>query len=708
MVLLSLHHIVCDEWSVKILLHELDELYAGRDPVALAPPALDYIDYVRWSRSEAEQPDRGVLRSFWREQLAAAPTPIRLPADRRSSARLSGRGCEHRFRLAPDVVQAVEGWGTDTGTSAFITWLALFRAWLHQWTGETGIWIGTPWAGRDRGEVAGLVGALLNTLPLRTAIRAEETFRELLERERQSARAAFAHGALPFDEIVRQLPAAAARRDPLCPVFFVFRAEPEFPDTWLGCPAEALSVGTGTAKAELTLTLGRGREGGLEAAFEYASDRFEPATLVRLEAMFHEVVRRVIAHPESRLGDWREGVRTPVPAPVAADDVDPTGVVAGRARVEPAATPTEAKLVEIWCRFLERREVGVTDDFFAVGGHSLLAVRVIQAVHHEFGVLLPFPLLLDHPRIRDIARAVDERRRPAAAPGGAVVEAIPAAQRTPCFLLGWLIRTEGLLPPEQPLYVLPFPELAAEPEACRIEAIAAECLRVLRSVRPHGPYLLAGYSAAGVVAFEIASQLRRTGETVSLLALIDCAAPPRLRGRLFRAVDGVGSRLGWTFRRKLQIARWLGLAHMHYVHGLGLGFFRHFAAELANVPTIWRRRRTRRQPSAANGPAPAAGELPSERYWRLTWASALYDPPAYDGAITVLATQITSDVYYRHGGDWRRLAREVREIRIPGSHYSCVTDHRATLAAQLHACCREACAGEATAASDPLPPQRSS
>lgn len=414
-------------------------------------------------------------------------------------------------------------------------------------------------------------------------------------------------------------------------------------------------------------------------------------------------VRQADAHPEVRLMESDESARTPVPISGSGVGADSSADQGAPARVvgESPATPTEAKLVGLWCRLLERETVGVTDDFFAVGGHSLLAVRMIQMVHHELGVLLPFPLLLDLPRIRDIARAVDERCGREAGPVSAVGGPAVAETRTPCFLLGWLIRTEGLLPPEQPLYVLPFPEIAAEADQCRVESIAADCLRVLRSVRPHGPYLLAGYSAAGVVAFEIASQLRRAGETVSLLALIDCAAPPRLRRGLFQTVDRLGSKLGWSFRRKLQLARWVGLAYVHYLHGLGLGFFRHFASELANVPTIWRRRRrARRQPSVAGSPAPAASELPSERYWRLTWASALYDPPVYDGAITVLATQVTADVYYRHGGDWRRIAREVREIRIPGSHYSCVTDHRSSLASHLAACCQEAQPGENTAAAD--------
>ncbi|WP_073920060.1 amino acid adenylation domain-containing protein [Streptomyces sp. CB00455] len=230
----------------------------------------------------------------------------------------------------------------------------------------------------------------------------------------------------------------------------------------------------------------------------------------------------------------------------------------GAARADGAPTPPsdadEDRLLRLWQRLLDATELGVHDDFFALGGHSLMAVRLVSLINAEFGRALGVAAVLEHPTIAGQAALL--RREPGAADGSAdLVTMRGGGHRPPLFLVhpvgGGVTcyrETASALGDEQPVYALPAPGLAdGEELPDSVEALAERCLRAVRAVRPEGPYAVGGWSFGGMVAYEMARRLAEEGEEVVLLAMIDSgfpdAGPPPGESELLEAfaVDVLGS-----------------------------------------------------------------------------------------------------------------------------------------------------------------------
>jgi thioesterase domain-containing protein/acyl carrier protein len=203
----------------------------------------------------------------------------------------------------------------------------------------------------------------------------------------------------------------------------------------------------------------------------------------------------------------------------------------GKREYAPPGNEIELRLTQLWERIFKSRPIGVTDNFFALGGHSLLALRLITGIRKEFDQELPLSILFEVGDIRGLAAAI--RAQKGAMPWSPVVAIQPSGSRTPFFCVhpigGQVLcfyRLAQLMGQDQPFYGLQAPDLAQtddEPET--IEGFAARYLTAIRAVQPEGPYLLGGYSFGGLVAYELAQQLRAQGQRVNLLAMLDVWSP---------------------------------------------------------------------------------------------------------------------------------------------------------------------------------------
>jgi len=383
-------------------------------------------------------------------------------------------------------------------------------------------------------------------------------------------------------------------------------------------------------------------------------------------------------------------------------------VAVGVERIPPH-TDTECRLASIWQEVLGVSQVGIHDRFFDLGGQSLSAVRTVSRIHQETGVLLPLSRFFAQPTIAELARAVDEELQTRAA---ASVSAPPPA---PLFLLGWYLNLESLDLVNQPHYVLPFPDFEVAREQCRVEYLAETCLHTLRSLRPHGPYRLAGYSLAGLVAYEMACRLSEEGEVVQMLGIVDTHPSTSLRRAAPLAIAALARPLRLSFRTQLTLARsWfymLELAdfapHESPFHALRRmagdvkralrGAYRTFmlrgwqaAERLWPVSPKIGETCLRRGPRSGDLGHEQADSVtrgrPFGKFWAHRWAHAIYRPRPYQGVVTLFASHELARKITTPGRGWQRWAREVREYLIPGTHGSCVTYYRTELAARFKDC----------------------
>ncbi|WP_147446687.1 non-ribosomal peptide synthetase, partial [Corallococcus sp. CA047B] len=299
-LLLVLHHIICDGWSVGVMTRELAALYAARcegRPPALPEPELQYVDFTEWQEAwlRSEAPRQHL--DFWRERLGGALRPLELPADHPRPARSSHRGATRAFALPRALSDEVRRFGQEEGVTPFMTLLAAFSACLNRFTGETDVVVGTAIAGRPRRELEGVVGFFANTLALRVSLDGRPSFRELARRVKAVTLESYAHQALPFEQLVEALGLPRdLGRNPLFQVMLVLENLPEGEFQLPGLVLRPLDIESHSAKFDLTLSLKETPE-GLLGQLEYSRELFEPATMDRWLVHFERLLGVVLAAP---------------------------------------------------------------------------------------------------------------------------------------------------------------------------------------------------------------------------------------------------------------------------------------------------------------------------------------------------------------------------------------------------------------------------
>ncbi|GAA2477051.1 amino acid adenylation domain-containing protein [Streptomyces longisporus] len=305
-LLLVLHHIAADGWSLDPLLLDLATAYRarleGREPDR-APLPVQYADYCVWQR-EVLGDDLDRQLDHWRRALAGLPDELPLPADRPRPARATHRGGDIPVRLDADLHRRLRALAGETGTTVFMVVQAGLAALLTRLGAGTDIPLGTPVAGRADEALEDLVGCFVNTLVLRTDTSGEPSFRELLARVRETDLAAYAHQELPFEHLVEALnPPRSLARHPLFQVMLAFRPTAGPRLDLPGLQARTLPVETGATKIDLTFNLGEqrafdGSPDGIEGILQYSADLFDRRTAEDLAARLERLLRAAVRHPD--------------------------------------------------------------------------------------------------------------------------------------------------------------------------------------------------------------------------------------------------------------------------------------------------------------------------------------------------------------------------------------------------------------------------
>ncbi|HEX9936442.1 MAG TPA: condensation domain-containing protein, partial [Longimicrobium sp.] len=309
-LLLAMHHIVSDDWSMGVLFRELLTLYEWfsrpsdepRPASPLPPLAVQYADFAVWQRGWLQGE---VLRQeidWWRERLGGAPPALELPTDRPRPAVASSRGAAHAFRIPAEITRGLRALARREAASLYMVTHAAFDLLLSRWSGEEDMVVGSPIAGRTQVGTEGLIGFFVNTLALRIDLSGDPSFHELVRRVRETALGAYAHQELPFERLVEEVaPERGLSHTPLFQVMFALQNA----DTGVGSAIGGLRLepfGGEVRAVRFDLELDLTEEGEeLVGDLRFRTDLFDDAIMERFAAQYRAVLAAAVASPEERL-----------------------------------------------------------------------------------------------------------------------------------------------------------------------------------------------------------------------------------------------------------------------------------------------------------------------------------------------------------------------------------------------------------------------
>jgi len=308
-LLVTMHHIVTDGWSVGIFHRELSALYdayvsGGSSP--LPELSIQYPDYALWQREWFEGDVYASQLAYWKKQFPTMPPALELPADHQRpnvQAYRAFRGAQQTTVLPPELTRRLRMLCQKENVTLFMLLMAAYQILLHRYTGEEDIVVGTPIAGRQMAETEELIGLFINTLAIRANVSRDATVRDFLNHMKQVALGAYAHQDLPFEQLVKELqPERTLAHNPLFQVMFVLQSEEILPLQLSGLTAQHFRVDHVMANFDLTLDVVE-RNDELVCLFESNADLFKAETIARMMTHFQNLLEGIAENPGARISD---------------------------------------------------------------------------------------------------------------------------------------------------------------------------------------------------------------------------------------------------------------------------------------------------------------------------------------------------------------------------------------------------------------------
>jgi amino acid adenylation domain-containing protein len=553
-VLLNHHHALLDGWSIPLLFKEVFAFYDAftRNQDLTLPRARPYRDYIAWLQAQ----DLAAAQAFWHKELDGF-VPDAWPSLQHSPAPFAGasRPAEQDGRLPTQATAALQALARrqhlTLGTLLQGAWAIL----LSRYVQRDEVLFGVTVAGRpsELPDAMAMTGLFINTLPLRVQIAPESRLIEWLQKIQAKVIEIQQYGYSPLTQI--QAWSGVPRGAPLFDTILVLENYPNH--TALSEQFGRLRISNarsiGQTAYPLTVAVTPGEQ--LELRILYDPARLEPAIVHRVLNQLCQVLENMVADSTQRVST-RSLSQTPL-IPLFQQHVERTSekiTVARRDEFVPPGNPLEQYLVQRWKKLLKTDQVGIHDNFFELGGNSLTGAICIYQLQGALDETIPIAAIFEAPTIFELAGYLEEkhvagvaRLLGASVPASAVVEEAirpmalvpiqPKGSKPPLFCIhpaGGIVFPYYTLAPylgkDQPLYGIQDPSLHNTQSASKsIEALAAHYLEALKTVQPEGPYHLLGWSVGGVVAYEMAQQLSRQGQSVALLIMLDTSAPASVK-----------------------------------------------------------------------------------------------------------------------------------------------------------------------------------
>jgi amino acid adenylation domain-containing protein len=398
-LLVVMHHIVSDGWSIGVMMRETSALYAAyaRNKTPDLPPlAIQYADYAEWQRTWLDGRVRDRQLAHWKQALQGAPHVLDLPTDRPRPPVRSHRGGIERLDLSAGATAKLGALCREAGATIYMALLGAFAAYLGRISGQDDVVIGSPFAGRRIAETEPLIGFFVNTLPLRVDLGGDPTFLELLDRVRRQALLAHENQDVPFEKLVEELRIERVLgTSPIFQVMFALQQTSTSGMSLSGLQIEPVQADSGMAKFDLTLTLAESGDGGISGGIEYDLDLFDAW---RVQAMVRHLVRfieKVASEPGVRVLDVdflaederaRLMPKKPAPAPRMPSVHE---AIAEQAQRTPDAIAVESDEGTLTYRALEERARRIAAELVRRGVEpdTLVAIAIERSLDLIAGIL---------------------------------------------------------------------------------------------------------------------------------------------------------------------------------------------------------------------------------------------------------------------------------------------------------------------------------
>lgn len=568
----TMHHIVTDAWSVEIFARELESLYGdlsrGQSPALPALP-IRYGDFAEW-QLEWFQTDRVQQQvSYWKNKLEGSPVLLDLPTDAPRPPEQTFEGAVQSSPLSSDIISGIKKTAIGFGATPFMVQLAAFKVLLHRYVKQPDVVVGIPVAGRNQVETEGLIGFFVNTAVLRDNLSGNPRFTDVVAQVRETLLGAFSNADVPFEKIVEVLqPERNLGFNPIFQVMFATLKAAVRSHEFADLTAFPYIVSGETSIFDLSLTLIEDIDQQWWAQIEYNTKLFSGERIQRMLADYTALLEGIVAAPEARI------LALPMPSmPASADIFDLSSIAATEGKNKKPAVPSVAKsaarrfepvdpeqklLVEIWKQVVGIPEVGIRDSFFDVGGHSLMAARLVAHIHEITGRRIPVSAIFRAPTIEAFAPLLRQDIVPQ--PDPVLLKLQEGDDRIPFFAIaapvvdtfGWALLARHL-GRDHSVYKLQAsgPAVLNRPFTKQeLQTLAREYIAAMRSVQPHGPYCLAGMCEGALIAQEVILELEAQREEVGFFAIFDTWVLENSQIRSLWAIDYYRQRLQF-FRRLL-------------------------------------------------------------------------------------------------------------------------------------------------------------
>jgi thioesterase domain-containing protein len=588
-LLCVMHHIITDSWSMQIMARELAAIYdafCNGEPFPLSDLPIGYGDYSEWQHQwlGTEQVRQQV--SYWKEQLQDAPPVLELTKGVSRPPEQTFQGASQIVELPNEVITGIAKLATRWRTTPFMLLLAAFKILLYRYSGQPDVLVGVPVAGRNRVETEGLIGFFVNTLVLRDILSGNPRFHDLVAQIRETTLDAFANADVPFEKVVEVVnPERNLSYNPIFQVMFSSIKAAVQSHTFGNLTVSPYVVTPTSSIFDLSATLIEGLDGHWWAEIDYNTTLFQSGRVGRMLEDYISVLQGIVADPEKRILDlpvvgaeWNQ-VSPSLSMPAVSMPAAPTKK---KQKLSCESKPVRTQefsaehklLLGIWKEVLGLPEIGTHDNFFDVGGHSLLAARLIAEIERATGRRIAVSAVFRAPTIEAFARLLQEGS--VAEPDPIVMKLGEGAASIPFFVVAIPgVDTLGFaqlahqLSPLHPVYKLQAaaPVILDRPlSKAELEQLGNDYLHAMRSIQPHGPYCLASMCGSVEVAQEMIRRLESEGEEVALFVILDTWVMENSLIKPLWALDYYIQRFRWWRSRPIDeqfatlhrtLARWL-------------------------------------------------------------------------------------------------------------------------------------------------------